>query len=181
MFHTGTRRLIDYWGSLRRDGGAPDRADFHPCGLGSLLPQAFIVGRGERPLAVRLAGEALVDLHGRSLKGQGYLTFWEPPSRAAVRDAVAGAVKGRRPVVLYADARRASGERVTAEIAMAPLVGAEGRIDRLVGLYQPLGEFVAKRDDPIAPLAAQLTVYAGADSEGRSQIRLAAVDGLRIA
>lgn len=181
MFHSGTRRLIDYWTSLRRDGRAPDRAAFQPAGLGALLPQAFIVGRGDQPLLVRLAGEALVDLHGRGLKGKGFLSFWESPSRAAVRDAVVSAVRGPGPVVIFAEADRASGERVGLEIAMAPLVGPDGRIDRLVGLYQPLGDFVSKRDDPIGPIIARLNVHAGAEAADRTHIRLASVDGLRIA
>ncbi len=67
---------------------------------------------------------------------------------------------------------------------LAPLVGASGEVDRLLGFYQPLSTLVRLHGQPLVEMAHRLTVYAGSDlarNQKGSHLRLAAVDGRRIA
>jgi len=64
------------------------------------------------------------------------------------------------------------------EIVIAPLRGAGGAADRLVGLYQPVAE-QERRREAVGPLTARLSI--GVGTLGRPPLTLAALDGRRIA
>jgi hypothetical protein len=182
VFHSNTQRLIDYWRSLQTDAGAPARADFDPQAIAGVLTQAFMLGRGSEGLPFRLAGGFLVDLHARGLRGDSFLSLWRSECRAAVRDAASQAARAGEPVVLFAEAATADDARVGLEILLAPLTGPSGAVDRLVGFYQPKTTLSHLRGEPLVEIGHRLTVYAGqGDAPAAARLRLAAVDGLRIA
>lgn len=161
MFHSNTQQVIDYWRSLRIGPAAPTRAAFDPMKLPKILPHLFMVGRGGGGMPLRLAGEGVIDLHGRGLRGAGFLTLWAAPSRAAVRDAAVAAVRGVEPVVIMTEGRTHAGDRLGLEVLLAPLAGPSGAVDRLLGLHQPTGGTEALEQHPLHELHARLTVYAG--------------------
>lgn len=179
MFHSNTQDLIDHWRALRRGEQAPAREALDPAAIAEILTQVFLIGRHSPALPFRLAGGLLTDLHGRSLRGEGFLDLWGPPSRPAVREAVQTAVANREPVIVYADAGAAGGV-LGLEIFLAPLTGPGGGLDRLLGLYQPITSLSVLRGEPIGLLAHRYAVPLGHDRPRPARLRLAAVDGLRV-
>ena len=182
MFHSNTQQLIDLWSELKGVGPAPLRSSFDPSMFRNALPQAFMLARTP-DLTLRLAGGLLEDLHGRSLQGESFLKLWAPDSRAAVRDAAVAAVRGVSPAILYAEGRTDQDRRAGFEMTIAPLTGPDARVDRLIGLCQPISALVRLHEETVCELQHRLTVYAGASKPGGMgpQLRLAAVDGRRIA
>jgi len=179
MFHSSTQRLVDYWRSLRTGDQAPARAAFDPARMADVLPQVFIVGLDGDALPFRLAGGLLTDLHGRGLRGEDFGRLWSRQGRGALNGAAAAAVRDREPVVLRAEGFTDEGQPLGLEIVLAPLTGPDGRIDRLVGLYQPTTTVARLRNRPLVELHPRLTVYAAPQAE--PHLKLAAVDGRRIA
>ena len=182
VFHSNTQRMIDLWTGLKGAGPAPLRSALDPAEIGALLPQTFMVERGAG-LPFRLSGSLIEDLHGRSLKGKSFLELWAPESRAAVRDAVVTAVRACEPAILYAEARTDQDRRAGLELMLAPLAGPDVKVDRLLGLCQPISTLVRLHGENIVELGHRLTVYAGPNKGAPAgpHLKLAAVDGRRIA
>jgi hypothetical protein len=181
VFHPNTQALIDHWRMLRENAPTPTpaRDALDPAAIAEILTQVFLLGRSGPDLPFRLAGGLLTDLHGRGLRGEGFLDLWGGPSRAPAREAVLSAISDREPVVVYADAGAAGGV-LGLEILLAPLSGPGGTLDRLLGLYQPLTSLAVLRGGPIGPLAHRFAVRLGAAARPPPRLRLAAVGGMRI-
>jgi hypothetical protein len=180
VFHSNTQRLIDLWIRLKGQGPAPRRADLDPREFSSVLGQTFMIERGAN-LVFRLSGALIEDLYGRSLKGSGFLDLWDVRSRAPIRDAAVSVVRACEPAVLYAEARTDHDRKAGLELMLAPITGPEGKVDRLFGLCQPVSTLVRLQGEHIAELGHRLTVYAGKGAAPQPHLRLAAVDGRRIA
>lgn len=179
MFHPDTQFLIDHWTDLaERVGtraGIPDRAMLEPSDLGLRLPRAFVVEMaGSTPL-LRLAGSWIETFHDRPLKDAPLLSLWAPESQTLAAAAMAQAIREARPVVIVAFAAPCS---ALFEITLAPMRGANGAPDRLLGLYAPTATFSLGKDDPRL-LTARLCVGAGV--QGRAPVSLATVRGRRVA
>jgi hypothetical protein len=180
MFHSNTELLIDYWRTRRGDGVLPDRASIDPVEFAPLLPQTFIAGRlaaGVYPL--RLAGERIVDLHGRGLRGENLVDLWARPHRIELQSALEGALREPSPLVVSAEARTDDGEILRLEVMFAPLAGPTGVADRFLGLYQ----LTALQRMPRRPVRdLMIRAVGGADiSRNPTRLRLASLDGRRIA
>jgi hypothetical protein len=138
MFHANTRKVIDDWNARRGQRTAPARADISPGAFKDLLPQLFILGRGEgRAEPFRLAGGLLADLHERDLRGIDFFSLWLGRDQEAAREALEGARQAGTPVVLDASGWSAVGDEARLEIVLCPLMGPSGDMDRVLGLYQP--------------------------------------------
>lgn len=181
MFHSGTRRLIDYWCSLAQGDQAPERAAVDPARLSDLLPRVFLLERRPEGLAFRLAGEFVRDLFGRGVKDTPFAGLWAEPARALAGRAALQALREGAAVVVVADGESEDGDRVTLEIALAPLRGRGGATDGLLGLMQPTTPVARLYGRPVVRLAARLAVTASGAEAGRAPLTLAAVDGRRIA
>jgi hypothetical protein len=179
VYHSNTQALIDHWRGLKTGAQPPAREALDPADIADILTQVFLVGRGSAPLPFRLAGGLLTDLHGRGLRGEGFLELWTPLSRPLVREAAANAVRDREPVVVYADAA-AVGGLLGLEILLAPLTGSSGGPDRLLGLYQPLSTLTVVRGEPIGQLCYRTSVRLAANEARAPRLRLAALDGVRL-
>ncbi len=178
MFHSNTERLIGYWTSLKVDDRAPLRRAFDPAMVAELLPQVFMLEFASGALPVRLAGEFLIDLHGRPLKGVDFQDLFSDGGRRVVTQASLVVLNSPEPVVLEAEGFSEDDRVVQMEILLAPLAGEDGRPERLLGLYQPTSLVARLAGKPVVELQARLPMT----SEGRvSHLKLAAVDGLRIA
>src|SRR5262249_41148167 len=124
MFHSNTELLIDYWRERRSGRALPDRADIDPAEFAPLLPQSFIVGRaGAGTYPLRLAGERVVDIHGRGLRGENVLDLWARLHRPELQTALEGALRAPQPLVVSAEARTDDGEMLKLEVMFAPLTG----------------------------------------------------------
>lgn len=179
MFHADTHLLIDHWTSLSRRAGVvadvPDRNSFHPDALGLRLPRVFMAEVDASGCRLRTIGSWIEFFHGSSVKHEPLTTLWRDSSHAMVTAAVAQCIHETRPVVIKA-AIGLSGDLI--EVTLAPLRGATGQIDRIVGLYTPLSTLAFGEGD-----SRLLTgrVCIGVGNSGRAALSLAAIDGRRIA
>lgn len=176
MFHSNTDALIGYWRSLSVGGRIPHRADFDPARVPDLLPQIFMLELGTGTLPFRLAGEFLIDLHGRPLRGVDFQTLFSTGGRRVVTQAALSALNSPEAAVLAGEGWSEEGKSVGLEIALAPLAGAQGRVERLVGLYQPTTLVARLAGKPVTEINARL-----ASGEPGGHLKLVVNEGLRIA
>lgn len=180
VFHSNTEMLIDYWRS-RAFRGAPLQGPIDPAGFAPIAPQVFVLGRaGPGSYAFRLTGELVRELFGQDLRGVPALDLWRPRDVGPMRTALEDARRRRAPVVAHAHAltERAA---LPIEVLFAPLPGDEGRPDRVLGLLQPLTLVARLQGAPVRTLALERMLSAGPAVEPAPHLRLAALNGRRIA
>lgn len=179
MFMTNTERLLAYWRSRRGEAPAPRRVDIDVADFAALAAQVFIAEMcAGGDVRFRLAGEALAALHGRALRGESLLTLWAAEQRGRVSRLLATALAEAEPLVVLASGVDADGDQRRFELLFAPLYGPFGALDRFFGLCQPAtGPASLTRIGPMTIVA----VNGVADEARRARLRLAALDGRRIA
>jgi hypothetical protein len=182
MFHSNTELLIDYWREQKGSLRAPARASINPVDFASLLPQVFILGR-VRPgqYGFRLAGGLVDDLHGGHLGGADPIKLWAPAHRASLQLALEAVCRQPEPLVIAAEGRARAGQMIKLEVVVAPLTGPKGYVDRLIGLYQPTTPTIALMGQPIESLAIRNITSAGSAGASFPRLKLAAMNGRRIA
>ena len=181
MFHLNTEQLIEYWRERRIGPMAPARARIDPTQFVQVMPQIFILGRrGFGDYGFRLAGGFLSDLHGRDLRDENLLNLWEPEDRHPIQMALETVRRRIEPLVVDCDAWPDFGLPVRLELMMAPLTGPSGDVDRMIGLYQPLGPTAVLMNRKIQTLSIR-SILSGGLGEPLPHLRLAAVNGRRIA
>ena len=181
MFHANTERMIEHWRTLKGDADAPARRAVDPAAFAPLLPQVFILGRVEAGrYVIRLAGQLIDDLHGGGLTGGDPLALWSEPYRPSLKLALEAVRREPEPLVVTAEGRARAGPVINLEIMLAPLVGAGGDIDRLLGLYQPQPPLTAPPGQPIETLILR-SIATARPSDAAPRLRLAALNGRRIA
>lgn len=177
MFHPDTQLLIDHWALLagRRDshGGVPYRSSLRPDALGLRLPRTFIAERIDGEVRVRLVGGWIESLHGAPVKGEMLQSLWRADSQGMIGAAIQRATDEAAPVVVNATVGAAGS---SLEITLAPLRGASGRVDRLLGLYAPLSSLTLTKDE-----SRKLAGRFARTVRGPSPLSLAAIDGRRVA
>ncbi|MGV8929202.1 MAG: PAS domain-containing protein [Brevundimonas sp.] len=179
MFHPDTQFLIDHWTGLSRQrtvrAGIPDRAGLEPHALGLRLPRVFLAERDGDDAVIRLAGTWIEGFHGEALKDRSLLSVWRTASRPLVAAAMTQTVREARPVVIVALAGALSAQ---IEVALVPLRGPSGAVDRVLGLYAPLATLSLGSDEPRL-LTARVSI--GVGEAARAPLALAAVGGRRVA
>jgi hypothetical protein len=176
VFHSNTELFIRYWRSLATGAGAPSRSAFDPAQVAELLPQSFMLELGTGALPFRLAGEFLIDLHARPLRGVDFQTLFSQGTRRVVTQAALSALNEQEAAVLTGEGFSEEGRAVGLEIVLAPLTGPDGRVERLLGLYQPTSLVARLAGKPVVEINARL-----AGGELKSHLKLVVADGLRIA
>jgi hypothetical protein len=181
MFHSNTEQLIDYWRSRKGSDKTPARKAVNPADFAGLLPQVIMLGRlSPGQYRVRLAGGFITDLHGRELREDDFMRLWEPGARTPLQLALEAGRRHPEPLVVEAEA--CAGEAsMRMEIMLAPLRGPSGEVDRLIGLYQPLTPAAALMGGVVRALRLKSVTAAGAADDPFPRLRLAALDGRRIA
>jgi hypothetical protein len=181
VFHSNTERLIDYWRSLGGQRRPPARASIDPGVFSELLPQVFMLARVASGLyPVRLSGGFVADLHQSDLRGRNALTLFRERDRIELRAALETARRRPEPIVATVDIAT-NGSTLGMEVLFAPLAGAEHTPDRFLGLYQPLDRISRLGDAPVRELALRELRGGGAANEEIPRLRLATLDGRRIA
>lgn len=181
MFHSNTERLIDYWRSLGGDGRLPARAEVDPAAFADLAPQVFMLGRvGSGIYPVRLVGGFVSALHQRDLRQQNALSLFGQRHRLDLQTALETARRRPEPLVAVVEAS-AEGNAIGMEVLFAPLAGMDGGPDRFLGLYQPLSMVARLGDRPVEPFRIRALRGMGPANEEIPRLRLAALDGRRIA
>jgi hypothetical protein len=179
MSHANTARMQVYWEDRREGIEAPRRSSIDPAEFCDLVTQAFVLGRGPaRAYPFRLTGALLEDLHGGPLVGSDFVALWAPSDRARIQAAIEEAMERGVAIIALAHGRSASGHQARLEILLAPLVGRGGRVDRMLGLYQPVSPLFRLKEQSIQRLFLLEFAFA---SEAPSPVRLASLDGRLIA
>lgn len=178
MFHSNTELLIDYWRGLRGDDAVPARAAVDPAGFVALASRNFVASRDVRgEFAFRFAGESVIDLHGRPLRGQALGRLWRPVHRRRLAGLLECALAAGEPLVIGAEAWTREASQVRLEVLFLPLTGPDGAADRFLGLYQPS---VGALRGVIGELAL-LAAYGVADEIEQPRLQLATLNGRQIA
>jgi hypothetical protein len=182
MSHSNTTRMIDYWNARKGDGQAPPRAAIDPAEFSDVITQAFMIGRtsaGAYP--VRLAGALIEDLHKRTLLGADFLALWAVSDRPRLTAAIESALHNGEALVAQALGRTIQGHQTKLEIVLAPLAGPDGRVDRVLGFYQPVAPLFRLQGEAIERLFLLDIAFADSGAAPPAPLRIAAVDGRRIA
>jgi hypothetical protein len=181
VFHSNTERLIDYWRSLGGQRRPPARAALDPTAFSELLPQTFMLARVASGLyPVRLSGGFVADLHQADLRGRNALGLFRERDRRELHTALETARRRPEPMVATVEIVT-DGPGLEMEVLFAPLAGGEHTPDRFLGLYQPLGRVSRLGDHRVRELAIRNLRGAGAANEEIPRLRLATLDGRRIA
>jgi hypothetical protein len=169
--------MLGYWEERRGDAGAPPRASIDPADFAEVVTQTFLIGRdGPGAYPFRLVGALLEDLHRGPLLGQDFVQLWAGTDRSRIQNAVEGAFARRQSLIATAHGRSLKGAEAKLEILLAPLANRQGKIDRLLGFYQPISPLFRLQNEHVERLFLQgLTLGDGVTPA--APLRLAAVDG----
>ncbi|MEI9890810.1 MAG: PAS domain-containing protein [Caulobacteraceae bacterium] len=142
--------------SVAATRAAPLRSSIDPADFSDLVTQVFLIGReGSGAYPLRLAGALLDDLHRGPLVGLDFVQLWAATDRPRIQTAVEAALDSRRPLVATAQGR-SSDAQAKLEILLAPLADGHGKVQRMLGFYQPVSPPV-----PAAESADRATVPGG--------------------
>jgi len=132
-----SRDLHDYWGQLKGERTAPDRAEIDPVAISHILPDMFIIEVDpERRLPLRLCGARVNALWQREQKGRPFLDWWRARRREEVAEAIRRVIDTETPLV--ARARTASnGGMAEFELLLLPLRHFGKSCSRVLGLLAP--------------------------------------------
>ena len=181
VFHSNTERLIDYWRSRGGEGRLPTRMAVNPADFSDLIAQVFILGRvGTGIYPIRLAGAFLGELHQRDLRQQNALSLFRERDKLEIKAALEAARRRPEPVVTTVEVPT-EGPSINMEVLFAPLATAEGSPERYLGLYQPLNMVSRLRGLPAQEFAVRSIRAMGPANEESPRLRLATLDGRRIA
>lgn len=132
------RQLVSaYWTSLRDGGDIPSRLKIDPRGLGTALPNAFVLARiSPMKSVVRLAGSELSAALGTDATGLPFGTLFTPNARATAATAV-GAVLDTPAKAEMTLTAKANYGLITyqAGLTLLPLKGPSGTVDRILGVF----------------------------------------------
>lgn len=178
MFHSNTEGLLEYWRRRRGERPVPRRTDIDVADFASLAPHVFIAETAlGGDVRFRFAGEAVAALRGAPLQGASLISLWAAEHRGRLSRLLARALADAEPLVVLAGAPTDGDDPCRFEWLFAPLSGPDGAHDRFLGLCQSTLACAAARIGPLAILA----LNGFADETRRANLRLAALDGRRIA
>lgn len=181
MFHPNIERMLEYWRVRHTGAGAPARTSIDPSDFATLLPQVFMLGRRDAGLyRFRLAGGLVTDLHKGDLRNADILSLWAGSDRLRLAAALESSRRRSEPFVVAAEAKAQGGLECPMQVLFAPLRGPDGRPDRVIGLYQPTALLQRLGGEPVEIMSI-VRVYPAADVVERPALRLAVVDGQRVA
>src|SRR5262245_46339721 len=147
----GLRLLYDHWLELAEAAdGLPPVQRFDPLHLPKLLPNMWIleVEAATRRFRMRLTGENINAIYGRSIAGQYFKDVFQPDDAEIIAARYARAL--REPAIFHANGSvyAAGGNLTVGERLGLPMVGREGRTNTLLGatVYRsPLDRIAAVR------------------------------------
>jgi len=168
--------MLEYWRERRRGLRLPRRSDIGPAGFPNLAGRAFVASLASNGVPTfRFAGEEILELHRRPLGGVAITELWRADQRGRIVRLAALSVRAAEPLILTAVGEDGDALPVRLEVLLAPVTGSAGAADLFLGLEQLLGGARPAR------LGLLSLVDAKIGRPGQPPLRLAAVDGRRIA
>ncbi len=137
--------------------------------------------RGSGQYHFRLAGGFIAGLHGRDLRDEDLMRLWSGGDRVQLQLALELARRKPNPIVAGAQARTELGAVLELEILFMPLAAPSGEVDRVMGFYQPTSAVAVLMGQPVKTLSLTSIRALGVQGAVLPHLRLAAVDGRRIA
>jgi hypothetical protein len=139
MKHPSSRRLFDYWNRRRGNRPAPERGEIEPGAIRTILGDTFILAdEGVGDPFFRLAGTKVCALFCRELKGQSFISLWETPTRAGLRDLVDAVAEESVGLVAGARGQASDGALLELELLLLPLAHRSRAESRILGMLAPL-------------------------------------------
>lgn len=129
---------------------------------------------------IRLAGGFVADLHGRDLRGHNGLSLFRLRDRSELHSALEASRRRPEPLVAAVEVFT-DGPSLPMEVLFAPLIGDDAQSDRYLGLYQPLSPVSRLMGRTARDIAIQSIHGAWSADEELPRLRLATLDGRRIA
>ncbi|CCJ06309.1 PAS domain-containing protein [Methylocystis sp. SC2] len=147
-----TRDLYDYWGRLKGERTAPDRAEIDPLAIRHILPDIFIIEVDpERRLPLRLCGARVNALWQCEQKGRLFPEWWSAQRQEAVAEAIRRVVDAETPLI--AQARTASDRNAAEfELLLLPLRHFGRSCSRVLGSLAPAQRLEWGGIRPVGPL-----------------------------
>lgn len=152
MILPGTRELHDYWGRLKGERAAPDRAEIDPVAIRHILPDIFIIEVDpERRFPLRLCGARVNALWQREQKGRRFLDWWRAQRQEAMAEAMRRVIDAQTPLVARA---RTAPDRDAAELELLllPLRHFGKSCSRVLGSLAPTQRLDWMGICPVGPL-----------------------------
>ena len=168
MKHAASRELYAYWQEKRGKRSAPERSDIEPGAIRGVLSDAFILAldRATRH-PVRLAGTRVCALFGREIKGESFLDFWSPSSRATMEGLLSILADEYTGTVAAVTAQNESGDPIDLELLLLPLGIRRPIFARTIGVLAPLKVPPWLGATPVGPLTIGGRRHIGAELEKR--------------
>ncbi|MCC5991205.1 MAG: PAS domain-containing protein [Rhodobacteraceae bacterium] len=133
-------QVTDYWASLPRHGGAPQRSSVQAADLTDALPHIFLAQIVTTRIArFRIVGHQIEDLMGMEMRGMPLTALFTGDARSEIQSAVTHVRRGAR-VMLSLDAETGFGmPKLDAVLALLPLTDSSGTITHLMGVLERSG------------------------------------------
>lgn len=133
-------RVTDYWASLPRHGGAPQRSSVQAADLSDALPHIFLAQIVTTRIArFRIVGHQIEDLMGMEMRGMPLTALFSGTARDEIQSAISHVRRGAR-VMLSLEAETGFGmPKLDAVLALMPLSDSSGTITHLMGVLERSG------------------------------------------
>lgn len=139
MKNRASKHLYSYWNEVRGDRLAPRRFEIEPARLASILPDAFILERdGDLDIRFRLAGTRVIEQFGREFRGASFFRGCSLADRSIISRLFTNMISHGGGLLLDMTSTSVSGNKVTHECLILPLVHMHDAIDRFVGTFSVL-------------------------------------------
>jgi hypothetical protein len=155
MQNQASRAIFDYWINIKGDQVAPQRSQIEPAALRHLLPDLFILSKGDVGAPVfRLAGTRVCDLFDRELRDLDFSSIFLGTGAAAGVEVVHKVLEYEKPALLDIVITE-TGATCSAEILLLPLWSTDfDGCDRVLGSLLP----IQKGQSVLRPEISGLTV-----------------------
>jgi hypothetical protein len=131
--HPGSKQLVAYWESKRKDGGLPLREDINPHEIVRLLPNVSILEPRNGDWAIRLTGTGVIDRIGQEVTTKTIGEIYEPETARRMIETYDAVVANRKPSVMKARLLGFGIAHALAESPMLPIIARDRQTVHIFG------------------------------------------------
>ena len=154
MRHQATRELHAYWDVMRGERTAPDRQDFDPVAIRSVLGDTFMLDvEPAATYSVCLSGERVNRLFNLGLKGQSFISLFAAPEQAKMAKLCASICDESLPVVAGLLAAPQGHTPIALEMVLLPVRHFSKTHARILGAISPAFSPEWLGEAPIEPIS----------------------------
>jgi hypothetical protein len=135
MKQNATRKLFQYWKSLKTDENLPpERNAFNPGMFVDFIPYLFVIENSLSSMngILRLTGGGLSNLYGRELTGTNFFDLWQASDQHMIAEMFEDLRSGNDAMVVTAAIDWRKDEQLTSEFIFMPFAHSEGR--KIIGM-----------------------------------------------